>query len=134
MAAKVPPTATSALALQVAETAPAPTRSSGDIAGGAGSKQTLARLSEAMAELKAMAARPLLERAVTALNGEDFQGGAEWALKALEKAISISPGAKSQQTGEDDGISHVNPFRGARAEQRPSKRLERGRQRIQVVK
>lgn len=86
MAAKLPPTATSALALQGAEAAfPAAAAGEGDIAGRPGSRQTLARLADAMAELKAMAARPLLERAVAALNGEDFQAGTDWALQGLEK-------------------------------------------------
>ncbi|MFZ5718292.1 MAG: tetratricopeptide repeat protein [Pseudomonadota bacterium] len=82
MAAKLP-TATSALALQGADTAPV--GGSGDLTGRPGSKQALARLTEAMAELKAMSARPLLERAVTALNTEDYQAGTDWALKGLEK-------------------------------------------------
>jgi tetratricopeptide (TPR) repeat protein len=85
MAAKLPPTATSALALQGAAPAPPPADAGSDVAGRAGSSQALARLGEAMAELKAMAVRPLLNHAMAALNAEDYQGGTEWALKALEK-------------------------------------------------
>lgn len=51
--------------------------------GEAGSKEALARLTLAMAELKAIAVQPMLDRAVQALNAEKHQEGGEWALKAL---------------------------------------------------
>lgn len=52
--------------------------------GEAGSKDSLARLNEAMRELKAVAAAPVLRRAIESLNREDFVGGGKWAIKALE--------------------------------------------------
>lgn len=52
--------------------------------GQAGGRDSLARLNEAMKELKAVAAAPFLERAITALNREDFVNGGKWAVKALE--------------------------------------------------
>lgn len=54
-------------------------------AGQAGSRDALARLEAAMAELKALAAQPLLHRAVAALQANDFDAGCKWALEALEK-------------------------------------------------
>src|SRR6185295_5382850 len=62
---------------------PSPAKLSiGDV-GQAASKDALARLNEAMKEIKAMAAAPLLKRAIEALNREDFAAGGKWALEAL---------------------------------------------------
>src|SRR5437868_4137002 len=52
--------------------------------GQAGGKDSLARLGEAMSELRAVAAAPMLHRAMEALKREDFVGGGKWAVKALE--------------------------------------------------
>jgi len=52
--------------------------------GEAGGKDSLARLNAAMGELRAVAAAPLLKRAIECLNREDFVGGGKWAVKALE--------------------------------------------------
>lgn len=52
--------------------------------GEAGGKDSLARLNDAMRELKAVAAAPVLRRAIDALNREDFVAGGKWAVKALE--------------------------------------------------
>ncbi len=76
--------ATSLRALQDA-TAPTPAKLSiGDV-GQAGSRDALARLNEAMRELKALKAQPALRRAVEALNREDFIAGGRLALEALEQ-------------------------------------------------
>lgn len=53
--------------------------------GQAGSSDALARLEAAMSELKALAAQPLLNRAVNALKAYDYDAGCNWALQALEK-------------------------------------------------
>jgi hypothetical protein len=72
----------SAAALEAAGAAcPAP----GGIVGEAGSRQALGRLNAALDELKQLAARPHLHRAIAALRTDDFQGGAEAALKALQQ-------------------------------------------------
>ena len=55
-----------------------------DELGQSGSKDALARLNAAMAEVRALAAAPHLQRAVDALRIEDAQAGTEFALKALE--------------------------------------------------
>jgi len=74
--------ATSAVALQTA----APARpQSADALGRAGSNEALARLDRAVAELKAMAAAPLLQHAIDAIRAEDTQSACQWALKALEQ-------------------------------------------------
>jgi len=57
----------------------------GGTVGQAGSKEALSRLTQAMSELRALAVKPMLDRAVAALNAERHQEGAEWALKALDK-------------------------------------------------
>jgi len=72
----------SAQALQTA--APTPRRLTADSLGRAGSSDTLAKLNNAIGELKALSAAPLLQRAVDAIRAEDAKGGCEWALKALE--------------------------------------------------
>ena len=86
MSQKAPPSAVSALALGAAVT---PAASGAKMVSGAighaGSKETLSRLTAAMSELRALAAKPMLDQALAALNAERNQDGAEWALKALEK-------------------------------------------------
>lgn len=83
MAANAFNSASSPLALQEAVATP-PKASMGEM-GEAGGKDALARLNEALKELKAVAAAPLLKRSIDALNREDFANGGKWALKALEK-------------------------------------------------
>ena len=75
----------SAAALLREELAPTPVRArpAAGAAGEAGSAAALARLDAAMKELKALAVRPLLQKAVQALQTDDDKGAAEWALKAL---------------------------------------------------
>lgn len=86
MPAKAPPSAASALALETAMgAAPTPIRMATGALGEAGSKESLARLNDAMAELKALAVQPLVDRVVACLNAGQFQEAAEWAIKALEK-------------------------------------------------
>ncbi|WP_296599248.1 tetratricopeptide repeat protein [Phenylobacterium sp.] len=86
MPPKAPPSAVSALAL---DSAAAPAVNVAKLTGGtmgqAGSKEALSRLTQAMDELRALAVKPMLDRAVAALNAERHQEGAEWALKALHK-------------------------------------------------
>ena len=77
------PTATSMQALQSA--APTPQGLTPDIAGQAGSNAALAKLNLAMAELKAMAIAPMLQRAIDAIRAEDPKSAYEWAIKALEQ-------------------------------------------------
>lgn len=78
--------ATSAAALGFPETSAVPTRPrmAGAASGQAGSKDALARLNEALGELRALAVQPLLQDAVVALQADDFQRGGELAIKALE--------------------------------------------------
>lgn len=52
--------------------------------GQAGTKEALDRLRAGIAELKAMAVQPLLERAAAALQADDFQTGGQLAIQALE--------------------------------------------------
>jgi tetratricopeptide (TPR) repeat protein len=75
----------SAAALLGEELAPTPVRPlpASGTSGHAGSAAALARLDAAMKELKALAVRPLLQRGVQALQADDDQAAAEWALKAL---------------------------------------------------
>ena len=77
------PTATALHALQYA--APTPQGLAPDIAGRAGSNAALAKLHAAMAELKAMAIAPMLQRAIDAIRAEDPKSAYEWAVKALEQ-------------------------------------------------
>jgi tetratricopeptide (TPR) repeat protein len=78
--------ATSAHALAASS---APLRARGleiaDELGHAGSKDALARLNAAMAEIKALAVAPLVQRAVDAIRADDAKGATEWSLKALEQ-------------------------------------------------
>jgi tetratricopeptide (TPR) repeat protein len=76
--------ATSAAALDVSAFA-TPARFAADALGDAGSKSALNRLNAAVAELKAVAVQPLLQSAINALNAEDHQDGAKWALQVLEQ-------------------------------------------------
>ena len=55
------------------------------LAGHAGSPDAMRRLTEALADLKAIAVQPLLEQAVAALRAEDHRAAAEWATRALER-------------------------------------------------
>lgn len=87
MSRQGPHSATSVQALSAAAS-PAPAAAARIIAdelGEAGSKDALARLNEAMAEIKALAIAPLVQRAVDAIRGDDHKTATEWALKALEK-------------------------------------------------
>jgi len=76
--------AASALALETA-VAPKPLRLAGDLVGQAGSGEALTKLSAALAELKAMAVEPMLQRAVNAIQSEDWKTAGTWVSKALEK-------------------------------------------------
>ena len=84
MSRPLPPSAASVAALQ-AQAAPSPVRLSGGVAGQAGSRDALAQLTAAMSELREMAVQPILQRAVAALQADDFRAGGEWALKALKQ-------------------------------------------------
>jgi tetratricopeptide (TPR) repeat protein len=84
MPSKAPPSAASPVALQTAAAA-TPVRFAPDVLGDAGSRDALARLNEAMGELKALAIQPMLQRAVDALKAEDFLTAQTWAIKALER-------------------------------------------------
>ncbi len=77
-----PSSATSVAALQTA----APMRpQAADALGNSGSNEALARLGQAISELKAMQAAPMLQRAIDAIRAEDAKTACEWALKALEQ-------------------------------------------------
>jgi tetratricopeptide (TPR) repeat protein len=54
------------------------------MAGHAGSPEAMRRLTEALADLKAIAVQPMLEKAVAALRAEDHRTAAEWATRALQ--------------------------------------------------
>ena len=56
-----------------------------DELGQAGSRDALARLNAAMAEIKALAVAPLIQRAVTAIHADDAKAASEWSIKALEQ-------------------------------------------------
>jgi len=77
----------SAASAQAIETAAAPARARvvGGALGEAGSQDALAQLGRAMAELKALAVQPLLQRSLVALQANDWKTGGKWAQKALEK-------------------------------------------------
>lgn len=82
MSRPAPTSAASAHALQTA--APTPARLTADSLGSSGSNAALAKLNTAIAELKALSAAPMLQRAVDAIRAEDPKSACEWALKALE--------------------------------------------------
>jgi tetratricopeptide (TPR) repeat protein len=84
MLPKAAPSAASALALETAG-APQPLKLAGEAVGQAGSKDALARLTSAMAELKSMAAQPILNRAVAAIQAEDWTRAGELVSQALER-------------------------------------------------
>ncbi|HET6900825.1 MAG TPA: tetratricopeptide repeat protein [Vicinamibacteria bacterium] len=84
MLPKAAPSAASALALETAA-APKPLQFSGDAVGQAGSKDALARLTKAMAELKSLSVEPLLQRAVKAIQAEDWKNAGELVSQALER-------------------------------------------------
>ncbi|MDZ4374995.1 MAG: tetratricopeptide repeat protein [Phenylobacterium sp.] len=88
MAAKPLPkdlkTAGSAMVLEDAAR-PSPARASMAEMGQAGDRDALVRLNEAMKELKALAAAPLIRRSIDALNRENFVAGGKWAIKALDQ-------------------------------------------------
>jgi tetratricopeptide (TPR) repeat protein len=65
--------------------APSPAKQAAGVVGQAGSKDALARLNESIKELRAVAAGPMLHRAIQALNRENFTAGGKWAIKALEQ-------------------------------------------------
>ncbi len=75
--------AASAAALGFAPVA-AQARIAAPAVGQAGSRAALERLRESMAELKAVAVQPLLEKAAVALQADDFVTGGALALQALE--------------------------------------------------
>jgi len=64
--------------------APAAMRLTSDALGRSGSSAALTKLNSALADLKALAVAPLLERAVEAIRTEDAKSACDWALKALE--------------------------------------------------
>jgi tetratricopeptide (TPR) repeat protein len=82
---KAPASAASAIALEGGGARPSMVRLSGGAIGEAGSREALARLTAAMAEMRALAVQPILDRAVEALRAEDHKTGGELALKALEQ-------------------------------------------------
>lgn len=84
MSFKAPKTTVSGIALTGAAVA-TPARLAGDALGKAGSRDTLAQLSSAMNELKALAIQPMLQRAVDAINAEDFTTAETWIQQALER-------------------------------------------------
>lgn len=65
--------------------APTPARMAGDALGKAGSRDALAQLTAAIGQLRAQAAQPYLQRAVSALRSDDWQTGQKWVQKALEQ-------------------------------------------------
>jgi tetratricopeptide (TPR) repeat protein len=78
----------SAPALELgAETTAAAARPRAEVAlaGQAGSPDAVRRLSEALADLKAFAVQPMLEKAVAALRAEDHRTAADWATQALQR-------------------------------------------------
>jgi tetratricopeptide (TPR) repeat protein len=75
-------TAVSVQALQAVHTPP---KLTADALGAAGSSEALNRLTSAIAEVRALAAAPLLQKAVEAIRAEDAKSACEWALKALEQ-------------------------------------------------
>ena len=77
------PTVTSSRALQTAFAAPQGLSS--DVAGEAGSNAALAKLNAAVAELKALAIAPMLQRAIDAIRAEDPKTAYDWTVKALEQ-------------------------------------------------
>jgi len=84
MSRRGPPSAASAQALAGPFPAgDAASRSIADEIGHSGSRDALARLNAAMAEVKALAAAPLVRRAVDAVRADDPKSATDWCLKAL---------------------------------------------------
>ena len=83
MSRRSPPSAASAMAL--AGSAPLRTHEIADELGQAGSRDALARLNAALADIKALAVAPLIQRAVAAIHADDSKAASEWAIKALEQ-------------------------------------------------
>jgi tetratricopeptide (TPR) repeat protein len=77
----------SAIALGGVETtAPAArARFSGTVEGQSGSPDAMRRLREALSDLKQLSIEPMLQKSVAALQAEDAQTAAQWAIKALER-------------------------------------------------
>lgn len=88
MPRSAPPRASSALALATADDGggaiATPARLSGAVMGEAGSRDALARLTTALADLKAASVAPTLQAAVNALNANDHKAGSDLALQALQ--------------------------------------------------
>jgi cytochrome c-type biogenesis protein CcmH/NrfG len=71
--------------LQGAAAPPVLVRPSGDLLGQAGSRDALAQLDAAMVELRQAAVRPMLQRAMVAIQADDYRTGCKWAIKALQQ-------------------------------------------------
>ena len=56
-----------------------------DIVGQAGSPRAMRRLQDAIADLRALSVEPYLRQSVAALQAEQAQEAAQWAIKALER-------------------------------------------------
>jgi tetratricopeptide (TPR) repeat protein len=76
--------ATSAIALEDGAR-PAPLQQPLNDLGEAGSHDALARLNEALKGFKAVAAEPMIQRAIRHLNKDEWVEGGKWAVKALEQ-------------------------------------------------
>lgn len=74
--------AASAAAMDFAQ-APAPAPPTGDAMGAAASPAELAKLENAISELKALTVASMLRHGLEALRADDAKSGSEWALKAL---------------------------------------------------
>lgn len=85
MSRQGPKSAASAQVLGAPAAGPAARFGMVDEIGQAGSKSALARLNEAMAEIRALAVAPLVQRAVDAIRADDHKTATEYALKALEQ-------------------------------------------------
>src|ERR1051325_39123 len=83
MSAKAPKSAASTLLGTAAR--PTPAGMVSGTVGEAGSKQALAQLAAAMAELKAVAVQPMLQRATDALRADDHVTGETWAQQAVDR-------------------------------------------------
>ncbi len=81
-----PKTAASSAALGFPEASAQPVRArmAGGTAGDSASTAALARLDQAVKELKAASIEPILQNAVAAIRAEDAKAGGDWAIKALE--------------------------------------------------
>lgn len=75
---------TAALGFPPAEAVPARAWMTAPVAGDAASADALARLDQAVRELKARAIEPLLQQSIEAVRAENARAAADWAIKALE--------------------------------------------------